>query len=415
MIHFLPTAVWRNRTGHGASDLVVPLISALVPAAGDALRNLPVVPSDHAWLSGTVSQAHAHFADQCERCHTTPFVPTTNAACIACHRQTPHHVEVERLEQGLFAGARCADCHHEHNGRLTIVRADEGLCVNCHGDLRAVAPDTQLHDVTHFGSDHPPFEPLRAAAEDEPGSNRAMPGLEFPHKLHVAAVGIDNADGETVTLGCADCHMPEAGGGLMAPVGFEAHCQSCHRLRIPGDSARELPHGHVAATLASLRDYFAARALAGGYTDVSAPEVVQRRRRPGVELTPAERADALAWAREQATVASREMFVFTSCGLCHQAEPTGAGGEQEWVLAPLGVPHAWLPKSRFSHGQHEAMGCDDCHADVAGSESSADVLLPEIDVCRTCHGGADARAGRLASTCITCHGFHRAKAARLSP
>ncbi|MGE0485248.1 MAG: cytochrome c3 family protein [Gammaproteobacteria bacterium] len=392
--------------------LVLPLLSALAPPVGKVLREVPGVPSDHAWLSGAVSQAHAHFADQCERCHAKAFVPTTNAACLTCHENTEHHVGPELLASGVFADAACSDCHHEHNGRLSIVRGDEGLCVSCHADLHDIAPATKLADATHFGSDHPSFEPLRAHESDAPGSNRAAPGLAFSHATHLREQGVENDAGQRRSLRCADCHVAEPGGGLMAPVRFEAHCHDCHRLRIPGEAERELPHGDVAATLASVRDYFAARALAGGYPHEFAPDVVRLRRRPGVELDEAERQSALTWAADMAAMTSREMIAYTTCGQCHQATPTGDG---EWTLAPTGIPHAWLPRATFSHGQHDAMACADCHVGVANSDSSAELLLPRIEDCRTCHGGADAGAGRLASTCITCHAFHRATDARLAP
>ena len=50
------------------------------------------------------------------------------------------------------------------------------------------------------------------------------------------------------------------------------------------------------------------------------------------------------------------------------------------------------------------MDCEDCHS-VKTSEEGSDVLLPNIESCRECHGGADDNS-RLASTCVDCHGFH---------
>ena len=37
--------------------LIVPLLSAVITPIGHVLRGLPVVPSDHAWSSGAISQA----------------------------------------------------------------------------------------------------------------------------------------------------------------------------------------------------------------------------------------------------------------------------------------------------------------------------------------------------------------------
>jgi hypothetical protein len=108
------------------------------------------------------------------------------------------------------------------------------------------------------------------------------------------------------------------------------------------------------------------------------------------------------------------MLGYTTCGVCHKAEPTGSGdGAEAWKMAPVNIPYAWYPKSRFSHDQHATQPCADCHAGAETSDSSADINLPGIETCRDCHGGANAGEGQLASTCITCHEFHRAREARV--
>ena len=48
-----------------AAFLLVPLVAATIPSAGKWLRLLPLLPSDHAWQSGAVSDAHAHFGVNC--------------------------------------------------------------------------------------------------------------------------------------------------------------------------------------------------------------------------------------------------------------------------------------------------------------------------------------------------------------
>lgn len=400
--------------------LIVPLLSAVVTPVGHLLRKLPVVPSDHAWSSGAISQAHAHIAQRCEACHTTPFVPTRNEACLGCHARTPHHVEQQHLDAGLFEDFRCGSCHHEHTEQASIVRQDEQLCVRCHADLKDVVADTQLENAEHFGDAHPPFRPTitrqigdeqRALrlSPDQPAEFAETPNLAFPHDLHLKP-GLRSPTRGKLQLACADCHEPEPGGGLMTPVSFEEHCHECHRLHIPGDLEREAPHGDLQAALHAIDDYFAAWALRGGYPNELAPKVVQLRRRPGQALSEQERQDALSWAQNMATMATSEMLGYTSCGVCHVAEP---GSDGRWQLAPVHIPHAWFPKSKFSHQQHATQPCKDCHAEVDQSDTSADINLPGIDTCRQCHGGANAGEGQLASTCITCHEFHRAKEARV--
>jgi len=404
--------------------LLVPLIAAIVEPVGHLLRKLPVVPSDHAWSSGEISQAHAHIAQRCEACHTTPFMPTRNEACLACHKSTPHHVEQPLLDAGLFEDFRCGSCHHEHTGKASIVRHDEQLCVRCHSDLKDVVADTRLENAEHFGDGHPQFKPMvvrqvgdkrlevRVSLDDKKDL-KEQPNLEFPHKSHLRPEGIKSPTRGTVKLACADCHQVEPGGGRMRPIEFEQHCHDCHQLRIPGDVEREAPHGDLDAALAAIDDYFAAWALRGGYPNEFAPHAVQLRRRPGREMSEQERLDALAWAQNMSRMATSEMLGYTTCGVCHKAEPTGGEGADAWRMAPVNIPYAWYPKSRFSHAQHATQPCADCHVGADKSETSADINLPGIETCRNCHGGANAGEGQLASTCITCHEFHRAREARV--
>lgn len=405
--------------------LLIPVIAATVPAAGKWLRVLPVLPSDHAWASGAVSDAHAHFGVNCNSCHTVPFVPTRNRACLSCHQNTVHHVDNEVLKTGLFKGQRCASCHHEHTGKSSLIRHDEALCVTCHGDLKARLKDTQVLDVRNFGEAHPEFRPtlvhqengapisVRVALSDKQAL-RETPGIEFSHKGHLAADGVASPTRGKLKLTCVDCHQVEAGGGRMQPVSFEKNCHECHQLNIPGDELREVPHGKLAAALGAVDDYFQAWALRGGYPNLFAPRAVVARRLPGQALPEADKQDALSWAARSAALTSAEMLAYTTCGKCHTVQPSGKGsGVDAWRMDPVAIPQAWLPGAHFSHQRHDTQACIDCHRDATQSDTSADVMLPGIASCRNCHGSGDAGEGKLASTCVTCHDFHRAKNAKL--
>ena len=405
--------------------LLVPIIAATVPPAGRWLRALPLVPSDHAWQSGAVSDAHAHFGVNCNSCHTIPFVPTRNSACLTCHQHTAHHVDNEILGTGLFKGQRCASCHHEHTGKSSLVRHDEALCVSCHTDLKDKRPETEILDVRNFGVDHPEFRPtlvhqidgksmsVRVALSDTKAL-RETPGIEFSHHGHLDAKGIESPTRGTLKLVCADCHQAEPGGGRMQPVSFEKNCHECHQLNIPGDVVREVPHGDLKGAFDAVGDYFQAWALRGGYPNAFAPQGVQSRRLPGQPMSETEKHDALSWAARNADMSTAEMLAYTTCGKCHTVQPSGSGtGADAWHIDPVRIPQAWLPAANFSHKQHDTQACTDCHVNARRSETSADVMLPGIASCRTCHGSGDAGEGKLASTCVTCHGFHRAKEARL--
>lgn len=404
--------------------LLIPVISATVPAAGKWLRLLPLLPSDHAWQSGRVSDAHAHFGVNCNACHTIPFVPARNGACLDCHKEQPHHVDTALLETGLFSGQRCGSCHHEHTGKASLVRRDEKLCVSCHGDLKAKVADTSVLDVRNFGADHPEFraslvrqdgdkpEIVRVSL-DEADKLRDAPGIEFSHRGHLDPEGVTNPTRGKVKLACADCHQVEPGGGRMQPVSFEKNCHECHQLLIPGDAKREVPHGDMRGALAAIGDYFQAWALRGGYPNLFAPSAVLARRVPGQPIPEAERQDALAWAERSAAMTTSEMLAYTTCGTCHAVKPTGKGeGVDAWRMNQVTASRAFLPAAHFSHAQHSTQPCADCHEKAKTSETSADVMLPSIKTCRECHASGDAGEGKLASTCVTCHGFHRAQHAK---
>lgn len=404
--------------------LLLPVLGNLIPPMGKAMRWLPLISSDHAWNSGPMSSSHAHFSHNCNICHTLPFIPTRNEACIACHKHTKHHVGPALLATGMFKHSNCGDCHHEHTGQASLIRHDKGLCINCHADLKSRSADTTLENVVDFSDDHPQFKPTlaRFAAEqradirvslDDKNALQEESNLEFSHKGHLDAAGITSPSRGKVKLQCSDCHQAEPGGKLMKPVKFEQQCQECHRLNIPGDVAREVPHGNLAAATSAIQDYYAAWALRGGYPNDMAPEAVQQRRRPGQALTAEERTEALGWAEKMSQLATEEMLQYTTCGTCHKATPTKDNGKVTWTLAPVALSTNWLPKAQFDHSKHSTVACLDCHQQAERSERSSDVMLPGIDGCRTCHGGAKSGEGQLASTCITCHGFHVAKDATI--
>jgi Cytochrome c7 and related cytochrome c len=82
-----------------------------------------------------------------------------------------------------------------------------------------------------------------------------------------------------------------------------------------------------------------------------------------------------------------------------------SGNEIAWGVVPVHVASAWMPKARFDHVKHRTNKCADCHA-VEKSRSSADIAIPDIVNCRTCHAGNQPAANKVVSTCVACHGFH---------
>ncbi len=451
-------ASWVLFTLVAVACLLLPLFAVKSPDARPMLR-ASFLPSDHAWSSGPLHSAHQNLASRCETCHEQPFVRVKSAACLECHGTSVHrHVgaglAVEQLEV-----IRCAKCHAEHNEPATLVRADSALCVGCHGDLDRVLADPEASArVTDFAREHPEFRvsllvPRHSSdASNEWELKREMLGtdgfteqsrLKFPHDTHLEPKGIKAPEG-TAVMKCGDCHATEAGDARMQPVRMEEHCQSCHRLDFePADPTRQVPHGAVTRVVQTLNEYYSARYLEGYPDPLASARPGRPVARPGVQLSPAERARLLAAASDKANRIARDLIERRTCQDCHFVEvllgetphpnplPKGergidaaaddrplprprageGGGEgAEWNVAPVLLTSEWMPKAHFDHARHSTAlsDCGSCHA-ARESHEAADVLMPRIDACRECHTGTQgirSTDNQVASTCTLCHSFH---------
>ncbi|HJS21100.1 MAG TPA: FHA domain-containing protein [Steroidobacteraceae bacterium] len=444
-------ASWVLFIAIAALGLLVPLLTVRSPDARQTLA-ATLLPSDQAWSSGPLHSAHQNLASRCETCHEQPFVRVRSSACLECHGTSVHrHVGVAANVEQLDS-TRCARCHAEHNEPATLVRPDAGLCVDCHGRLeRVVEEPGAATRVTDFAREHPEFRVSLLTPRSADGASnewalqretlgvtgfREQSRLEFPHDTHLDPKGIKAPDG-TVVMKCADCHVPEAGGKRMQPVRMEEHCQSCHRLDFePADPARQVPHGTVTRVVQTLNEYYSARYLEGYPDPLAVARPDRRVGRPGVQLSPAERARLLAAASDKAWRVARDLIERRTCQDCHVVEVAphpdplpkgargtdgdallplplageGAGEGMPWRVLPVLLTTEWMPKAHFDHARHATTlsDCDSCHA-ARESHDAADVLMPRIAACRECHGGTgDTRTAenRVASTCMLCHSFH---------
>lgn len=410
-----------------ASKLDTDTLRSSLSAAGIAASE-PVVRQVHTWLegqdgiwtSGPISSAHRAFAGDCQSCHVDAFVQVQDETCTTCHSAVNHHFDPDRY-QFEAADAACQSCHKEHNGLSAIARRDQAFCADCHGAFAARAPQSSLKPASDFGDAHPDFRPTVVTHPIGPVTERialsAAPversGLKFAHTDHLNPEGVRHPEKGRVALACRDCHVPEPGGAGMQPIAFDSHCASCHRMAFePERPQRRLPHGDPAAALATVRSTYALIALEGGFDGggaEDAPAVI--RRRPGTEIDDDQRAQALRWARERsATVITGELGKGL-CRDCHTVtEPDSA---QSWEVVPVELVDRWLPKGRFDHDSHRDQACTDCH-EAPKSKRAEDVLLPDIDSCRSCHGGAHATT-KVPSTCVDCHGFHQDEMPGMAP
>ncbi len=405
---------WILFAGVALLFLLLPMFAHFVPQTRPLLDAFPLT-SRVSWQTGELARAHHPFGARCETCHEKPFQPVRDEACGACHGAIAAHADPKRFNLPELGDTRCAHCHRDHNGATALIDAQQSLCSDCHSDLQARSKNaTKLIDAADFGTAHPPvkvnlpgwdaegrFAPKRV--ELKPGLREAS-GIRFPHELHLRAEGLKGPEGLR-RLECGSCHAAEPGGARMLPVDFETMCQSCHRLDFDVLAPdRQVPHGKVPEILAMLDEYYAGRALAGGYEDARAPMFVQQRRRPGQPLTPAQTVEARTWASRRASEIGESLFTGRACNVCHTVTRTDGQAQDLWHIDPVRVSGIWFAKSLFPHSGHATMACGDCHA-AATSKSSTDLLIPGIDNCRQCHGG-EAATNVVESTCITCHRFH---------
>lgn len=385
--------------------LVGPVAGTFNPQLRDFQRAAPL-PGDHSWSAGQLITAHTYFEGDCGQCHRRPFVRVSDEACGSCHRDMPDHgISAERASPGARA-EQCGHCHRDHNGADGMIPTDQRLCGDCHGGHALTELSIQgLSPAGDFGREHPQFRvslvdfdgsefpPVRRLAVDRPEAREAAT-LNFPHDAHLVPEGLDAPMGRVV-LECGSCHEMESGGGLMAPIRMERHCQGCHRLELdPNYPQRAVPHGKPEEILYLVSEYFARLAVEGAYWTRGQPAV-------SFDST----AEAREWAHGQALQAAGRMFEDRACATCHQVDRFDTAEGPRWEVRPARLTYNWFPESRFSHQRHQAMECSACHAAETSSEAD-DVLMPGIETCRDCHGGQQARGDRIGSTCVTCHDFH---------
>lgn len=384
------------------------------PAAPKPTRVWPAA-LDIAWNSGEISNPHKPLASQCGACHQAAFVMTQDGACLNCHRSVGHHVDASQFVVKALDEERCAHCHKEHQGPRGALAfaSDQQICSDCHVDIRKSAPVSTLASASDFGDSHPQFKVtvvtnpelktitrIELASAEPP---KELSGLVFPHDKHLNPRGVVAPEGRRA-MSCANCHTPEPGGAAMAPISMEKHCSSCHGLRFePAAPNRTVPHGSWAAAQRSVEEAYSLMALRGAAERVDAPPSV--RRKPGAELRAEDRPEAEAWVDERTRQAMSYLGSVSVCGACHQIDKTTGPDARGWTIHPVLLQQHYMPKARFTHAKHADSACGDCHT-AAQSSSSADVLMPKIEVCQNCHLGQSA-TDKVPSTCVDCHKFHR--------
>ncbi|MEA3028968.1 MAG: hypothetical protein QOG13_293 [Sphingomonadales bacterium] len=418
----------------------------------EAARYAQGYHADRLWLSGSLSRGHASLGDNCQACHVTPFVSVRDEACTACHVNIHDHADARRLAAatpnlsgfrrlqmrvGLWFGqepGRCVECHTEHEGPQQIPPTPQRFCADCHTDLRARLPDTRLAGASDFEGVHPEFQPLlligwdggQPRLERVPLSRnpREQSNLKFPHALHLDPRGGAAQMGRRLrgrygfgdSLVCADCHVPTPDGTRFQPPDMEGDCGMCHSLAFDeiGGTIRTLRHGSPAQVIGDLRALYRA-----GGPQRPAELSAGARERPG---DVAQIRAAVQYARARAGIGSRADLairgIFSPGGACFDCHEVvqPRPGTLNYDIRPVAFPSRYLLHGWFDHRDHQIMqrpgrprlegpgACASCHRAPA-SNSSSDVLLPDLASCRDCHGGETTRLP-VASTCAMCHDYH---------
>jgi len=414
------------------------------------------IQADRSWTPGPLSAAHHGLEGNCKACHVQAFVAVRDTACVSCHKDVHDHAPPARLATarsplGLggrilasWAGAfnkpdrgACVDCHREHEGAGPMPPTPQVFCADCHTALKDRLADTRIGNAGDFGTVHPQFRPLVAAAPGAqpvlarvtigPGLREAN-GLKFPHMLHLDMRGGVARMAQTLkgrygfgdALACADCHKPTADGARFLPVDMERDCKMCHSLGFDriGGTVRTLRHGDIAQMIADLRAMYRS-------TGPDRPLELggMARRRPGQY---AQGQVYHAWFGAAATrpgsadAAIRQVFSQGgACYDCHVVTPPGTNGSIDWGVVPVRQPSRYLMHGWFDHAAHSTQSCASCHA-AGKSRDAADVLVPGIETCRSCHG-CEGSAAKVPSSCAMCHSYHQKQDApwrsrrRLSP
>ncbi len=414
---------WRKRPWAWAGITVTLMFGLILPwffaGRGDASAawlRASVLPSDMQWTSGPLHSAHGNLEVECEACHAQPFRRVRNEQCLDCHASTLHqHVPADHPAAAGMTADRCTTCHVEHDEPSNLVQLDTRICTDCHTQPQDHGAGPKALPVTDFVSQHPDFQvslltaPNWKVTRSRLGESALVEksNLEFTHAAHLDPKGIKAPQGEVV-MDCADCHTPSESGTSFKPINMEQHCGSCHTLGFdPAEPQRKVPHGEPELVMQTLVDHYSRRFL-GGYSDVFAP--ADGVTPPGASLSAAARARVLGTAKQRANQVAADIFERRVCADCHTVTREGTSNEPVWKVAPVKLTQTFMPKAHFDHAAH-ATGeatCETCHA-AADSKVATDVLMPQIKVCRDCHGGETGTEGgqvRIASPCASCHVYH---------
>ena len=374
--------------------------------------------ADSFWISGPLHSAHTvALGTQCEICHQRPFEQVTDQACENCHNTMSDHLDPAHEQVALLEGARCQNCHKEHNEPPQLVNRQDSLCTDCHSELEP--------SITGFGDHrHPQFrltlfspevqrsvgsltvnwQESKQALDLNPRENNH---LKFSHSQHLDIDKVRDL-GSDQALECKACHQLSADQEHFVPISMEKHCSDCHDLTFdPKQPKKQLPHANIDHVFALLEAHFINKAF-----DESDTNQRDRRRLPGRDDDEENCRGDYACARSQAIREADRQFSRRGCVTCHEVEVLqGVDTQARWQVLPARIGTNWFPAADFNHQSHLTQSgeagsalCLSCHA-ADTSDNSHDVLIPGINNCQECHADASV-SNRVQVECVSCHRYH---------
>jgi hypothetical protein len=190
---------------------------------------------------------------------------------------------------------------------------------------------------------------------------------------------------------------------FMVPILYVNQCAGCHVKDLQFDKRFDQPAPHdkpevvQAFLIQKYGEYFSTHP--GALSEPIAPERIISTRMPVPMPLPHNRQE---WINLQVMLADRLLFD-KGCKLCHVMI---AGSESLPMVAKSSIPARWLPHADFDHNAHRMLTCVSCHTRTPDSKVTADILVPGIASCRSCHQDHGVRHDAASARCSECHSYH---------
>lgn len=403
--------------------------------------------------SGPVAEVHAAFESDCEKCHSHglavslgkhsfQFDPVRRldhqeSSCQNCHQVEGHWRATLRDPS---QDRDCANCHHEHTGRLTkLTQVTNQACAECHRDLQSVCRAGTLSADVLSTKDFSPSTHGVMTADGQMQFRSLLfdkGRIKFDHAQHLQPGQVDSgrrggmrlgmlpatvrqrlrtpgqADTELVTLNCASCHQLHSlksgrqhvvgseEGRYYAPINFEKHCQACHQMTFPGQTGQMLPLPHVTSIaeyellLSARQEALEVQSRAGQALpdqDSSTPNIYGKR----ITTSNSSNASEPTKAARTGSLSVTMNSLMQRCQQCHLPEDITAKSIERALagqMAPL-IPNRWLVNGYFDHATHSRIeNCQFCHeiptAQAGTSSPPTDqehVFIKGPESCVICH------------------------------